>query len=86
MLRPFARVVAQSLKPIKRLAACKRTQQLPTLMAQQCWELLRPFAHSFINKVRSYERESTFFGGGLIPGGGVLPYITYTGMCRPTGS
>ena len=20
------------------------------------------------------------------PGGGVLPYITYTGMCRPTGS
>ena len=22
-----------------------RTQQLPTLLAQQCWELLRPFAH-----------------------------------------
>ena len=21
-----------------------------------------------------------------VPGGGVLPYITYTGMCRPTGS
>ena len=35
-------VVAQSLKPVKRLAACKRTQQLPTLLAQQCWELLRP--------------------------------------------
>ena len=23
-----------------------RTQQLPTLLAQQCWDLLRPFAHS----------------------------------------
>ena len=23
-------------------AACKRTQQLPTLLRQQCWELLRP--------------------------------------------
>ena len=22
----------------------------------------------------------------ILPGGGVLPYITYTGMCRPTGS
>ena len=22
----------------------------------------------------------------LTPGGGLLPYITYTGMCRPTGS
>ena len=22
---------------------CKRTQQLPTLLGQQCWELLRPF-------------------------------------------
>ena len=25
-----------------------RTQQLPTLLAQQCWELLRPFARSLI--------------------------------------
>ena len=66
MLRPFARVVSQSLKPIKRLAACKRTQQLPTLLGQQCWELLRLFAHSFTCKVRSYERESTFFFFGLI--------------------
>ena len=23
-----------------------RTQQLPTLLAEQCWELLRPFARS----------------------------------------
>ena len=45
MLRPFAhqrcmllRVVAQSLKPVKLLAPCKRTQY--------CWELLRPFARS----------------------------------------
>ena len=50
-----------SLKPIKRLTACKWTQQLPTLLAQQCWELLSPFAHSFTSKVGSYERESTFF-------------------------
>ena len=27
-------------------ATCKRTQQLPTLLAQQCWEL-RPFARSW---------------------------------------
>ena len=43
MLRPFAHpvacccvllgVVAQCLKPVKLLAACKRTQQLPTLLA-----------------------------------------------------
>ena len=46
MLRPFAHPVAcwwefiaQSLKPVKLLATCKRTQQLPTLMGvvrQQC--------------------------------------------------
>ena len=32
-------VVAQSLKPVKLLATCKRTEQLPTLMGvvrQQC--------------------------------------------------
>ena len=33
-------VVAQSLKPIKLLATCKRTQQLPTM--------LRPFARGFM--------------------------------------
>ena len=54
MLRPFAHpvacccvllgAVAQSLKPDKRLAkaARKRTQQLQTLVRQQCWKLLRP--------------------------------------------
>ena len=45
MLRPFAHPVSQSLKPVKILATCKRTQQLPTLFGQQCCELLRPFAH-----------------------------------------
>ena len=25
---------------------CKQMQQLPTLLAQQCWKLLRPFAQS----------------------------------------
>ena len=27
-------------------ATCKRTQLLPTLLAQQCWKLLRPFPRS----------------------------------------
>ena len=27
-----------------------RTQQLPTLLAQQCWELLRPFTRSLMEK------------------------------------
>ena len=56
MLRPFAHlvacccvllgVVAQSLKPVKRLAPYKWTYQLPTLLGQQCWELLRSFVRS----------------------------------------
>ena len=56
MLRPFAHlvacccvlsgVVAQSLKPVKRLAPYKWTYQLSTLLGQQCWELLRSFARS----------------------------------------
>ena len=29
-----------------------RTQQLPTLLAQQCWELLRPFARSLMLPVK----------------------------------
>ena len=37
-------VVAQSLKPVRVLSTSKRTQQLPTMLAQRCWELLRPFA------------------------------------------
>ena len=40
-------VAAQSLKPVKLLATCKRTQQLPTLLGQPCSELLRPFSRSF---------------------------------------
>ena len=35
------RVVASVRTPL-----LTRTQQLPTLLAQQCWELLRPFARS----------------------------------------
>ena len=56
MLRPLAHpvaccckllgVVVQSLKLVKLLAMCKWTQQLSTLLGQQCWELLCPFAHS----------------------------------------
>ena len=32
------------IRPCK--AMCKRTQQLPTSLAQHCWELLCPFARS----------------------------------------
>ena len=45
MLRPFAHpvaccgvllgVVVQSLKPVKLLAKCKRTQQLPRMLGEQ---------------------------------------------------
>ena len=37
-------IVAQNLKPVKLLASGKWTQQLPTLLSQQCRELWRPFA------------------------------------------
>ena len=46
-------VVAQSLKRVKLLAAFKQTQQIPTLLGQQCWELLSPFVRSFIFKSQS---------------------------------
>ena len=32
-----------------------RTQQLPTLLCQQCWELLRPFARSLREKGTSFQ-------------------------------
>ena len=35
------------------------TQQLPTLLAQQCWELLRPFARS-LNQMRFSKAFFTF--------------------------
>ena len=65
MLRPFAHpvacfcvllgVVAQSLEPVKLLAAFKQTQQLPILLGQQCWELWCPFVRRFnlISKKRA---------------------------------
>ena len=37
-----------------------RTQQLPTLLAQQCWELLRPFARS----LRILGKGNLNFGSG----------------------
>ena len=56
MLRPFTQpgacccallgVVARSLKPGKRLATCKQTQQLPALLGQQVGSCLRPFPSS----------------------------------------
>ena len=41
-------VVAQSLKPVKLLATCKWTRRLPTLLTQQCWEILRFLARSLL--------------------------------------
>ena len=38
-----------------------RTQQLPTLLAQQCWELLRPFACSFSVSVACTHRRCFIF-------------------------
>ena len=38
-----------------------RNQQLPTLLAQQCWELLRPFARSLILLIFGH----TFLAGCL---------------------
>ena len=49
-------VVAQSLKPIKLLATCKRTQQPPTM--------LRPFAQGFM--VNSYSVFQASFGNNFI--------------------
>ena len=40
-------------------------------------------SYSLIRKFHFIVLESTPGRGG---GGGLLPYITYTGMCRPTGS
>ena len=36
-------IVAQSFNPVKLSATCKRTQQLSTLLGEQCWGLLCPF-------------------------------------------
>ena len=68
MLRPLAHpiacscvllgVVAQSLKPVKLLAPWKRTQELPILLGQQCWELLRPFTRSLRTKDNDRNRKN----------------------------
>ena len=37
----------------------RRTQQLPTLLAQQCWELLRPFARCLkVNQISRFMQDS----------------------------
>ena len=38
-----------------------RTQQLPTLLAQQCWELLRPFARSLSGKWKIIRRIKSWY-------------------------
>ena len=44
----------------------------------------------FSNNKREMTKDLEFFNRNKVScpggGGGVLPYITYTGMCRPTGS
>ena len=55
MLRRFhslLHVVTQSLKPVKLLAPCKRTQH--------CWELLHPFARSLrTDRIKAMSRSFT---------------------------
>ena len=38
------------------------------------------------NHKKKQKKTKPYFSESAPPGGGVLPYITYTGMCRPTGS
>ena len=56
-------VVVQSLKPVKLLAACKGTQQLPTLLAMLgvvgCWELLGPLHVAKDSLVAVFSRHAT---------------------------
>ena len=41
-----------------------RTEQLPTLLAQQCWGLLRPFARSLSSETHNLQRVYAPPGGG----------------------
>ena len=52
-------VVASVCTPLPTL-----TQQLPTLLAQQCWELLRPFARS-LRKYVGYNNSTNYVLGYL---------------------
>ena len=56
-------VVVQSLKPVKLLATCKGTQQLPTLLAMLgvvgCWELLGPLHVAKDSLVAVFSRHAT---------------------------
>ena len=42
----FCDILKQLLPFFKYKAAYKRTQQFPTLLAQECWELFRVFERS----------------------------------------
>ena len=88
MLLPFARpvacccallgVVVQSLKPVKLLAKCKRTQQRPTLLGQQWWELLHPFARSFDSVGLSLTTSGFFLFSFLVRN---FPYFSILANC-----
>ena len=44
-----------------------RTQQLPTLLAQQCWELLRPFARNLRESERKKVKWRERVAGSVVP-------------------
>ena len=50
-----------SLKLVKLLATCKLTHQLSTLLDQQSWELLRPFASGLRSRIRTINFRTAYF-------------------------
>ena len=68
MLLPFAHllhlVVVQSLKSVKLLAPCKRSQHCLAKKSQHCWELLRPFTRSLKEKRKGLGESLCLTPGG----------------------
>ena len=52
---------APSLKLVKLLATCKLAHQLSTLLGQQSWELLRPFASGLRSRIRTTNFRTAYF-------------------------
>ena len=52
---------APSLKLVKLLATCKLAHQLSTLLGQQSWELLRPFASDLRSRIRTINFWTAYF-------------------------
>ena len=66
------RVVASVCTPLP-----SRMQQLPTLLAHQCWELLHPFARSLSLKCQPSLHPNPLPLNGLFVGGGARGRLTF---------